>query len=292
MTFEQLTYFIAVAEENTFFDAAETLHISQSSLSKQIMKIEKELDLTLLDRSRRSCTLTEAGQLFYQEALHLTEQYRQTLSRLSRLRAPHNRELHIGTLPILSHYHLTPLIRKYSGLHSQLHLEIDEVEERELMNGFESGKYDLIIARAHLLHDYSCQVSVLAQDELTAVLPASHRLARSASVSLRELACEDFILMNKYTSVFQLCMEEFRKYGITANVIRNARAESIIGAVAVSEGISLLPKSNFEIFRPQDVVTIPLSPPVFLPVAAAMKKNGSSARAAKDFISYLCKNTE
>ena len=292
MTFEQLKYFIAAAEENTFFDAAETLHISQSSLSKQIMKIEKELDLTLLDRSRRSCSLTEAGQLFYQEALLLTEQYRQMLSRLSSFKMPHDNELHIGTLPILSHYHLTPLIRTYSNLHSRLQLQIDEVEEQELMNGFESGKYDLIIAREHLLHHDSCQTFVLAQDELTAVLPASHRLARSAFVSLRELACEDFILMNKYTSVYQRCMEEFCKYGITANVRRNARAESILGAVAVNEGISLLPESNFEIFRQQDIVTVPLNPPVYLPVVAAMKKNGSSARAAKEFISYLCKNSE
>ena len=42
MTFEQLEYFLAAARAETFFDAAESLHITQSSLSKQIMKLEKE----------------------------------------------------------------------------------------------------------------------------------------------------------------------------------------------------------------------------------------------------------
>ena len=53
MTFDQIRYFIAVMESNTFFEAAEKLHITQSTLSKQIMKLEKELEVRLLDRSRR-----------------------------------------------------------------------------------------------------------------------------------------------------------------------------------------------------------------------------------------------
>ena len=49
MTLEQIDYFICAAQSRTFFDAAEAMHISQSSLSKQIMKLEKELELTLKD---------------------------------------------------------------------------------------------------------------------------------------------------------------------------------------------------------------------------------------------------
>lgn len=51
MTFDQIQYFIAIAECNTYFDAAEELNISQSALSKQIIKLEKELGVALLDRS-------------------------------------------------------------------------------------------------------------------------------------------------------------------------------------------------------------------------------------------------
>ena len=51
MTFDQIQYFIAIAESNTYFDAAEELNISQSALSKQIIKLEKELGVALLDRS-------------------------------------------------------------------------------------------------------------------------------------------------------------------------------------------------------------------------------------------------
>ena len=60
MTLEQIDYFICTVQSRTFFDAAETMHISQSSLSKQIMKLEKELDLTalsLIKRLSQACLL-------------------------------------------------------------------------------------------------------------------------------------------------------------------------------------------------------------------------------------------
>lgn len=55
MTLEQIDYFICAAQSRTFFDAAEAMHISQSSLSKQIMKLEKELELTLMGPQQAYC---------------------------------------------------------------------------------------------------------------------------------------------------------------------------------------------------------------------------------------------
>ena len=96
MTFEQRDYFIAAVQCDTFLDAAETLHISQSALSKQIMKLEKELDIQLWDRSRRSAVLTEAGHMFYEEALNLSKEYRRTLFRISEFKEKAGQRLSIG----------------------------------------------------------------------------------------------------------------------------------------------------------------------------------------------------
>lgn len=62
MQIEQLRYFCMIVEQKTFSEAAFLLHISQSSLSKQVMKLEQELDTVLFNRSRRQVSLTKEGQ--------------------------------------------------------------------------------------------------------------------------------------------------------------------------------------------------------------------------------------
>ena len=113
MTLEQLDYFIAAVESNTFLDASEKLHITQSALSKQIKKLEAELDLTLFDRSRRHAVLTPAGDAFYEEALKISKQYHTSLLKMNSFRSAASKELCIGTLPFLAQYNLTKPIRKY-----------------------------------------------------------------------------------------------------------------------------------------------------------------------------------
>lgn len=134
MTFDQIQYFIAIAECNTYFDAAEELNISQSALSKQIIKLEKELGVTLLDRSRRKASLTPAGETFYQDALALRRQYEIMTGHMKKYKIPmgNKNELRIGTLPILTQYGLTAHFRQFTESHPDIHLILDEVEENDL----------------------------------------------------------------------------------------------------------------------------------------------------------------
>lgn len=283
MTFEQLQCFIASVEEKTFLDAAHSLYISQSSLSKQIMKLEQELGVMLWDRSRRKAGLTEAGNIFYQDALILLKQYSQARNRLDRFRTESQLTLSVGTLPILTQYQLTPGFRDFQAAHPGIRLSLHEVEELELMEGFEKGIYDLVIGREAMFYGANCQTQLIAGDQLAAVLDSSHPLAFRSSLCLEELKDEDFIFMNPYTSIYNLCVIRCREAGFSPRILRTARVESILSAVLISEGISLLAGNSVRIFKPEHIAVIPLTPKIPLPVVLARHKERPVTRAMELF---------
>ena len=289
MTFEQLSYFIAIVENDTFFDAACEMNISQSSLSKQIMKLEKELDLTLFDRTTRSATLTQAGEFFYNEAKQLIEHYKLTLENIQIFKSLHENKLHIAVLPIQTQYNLNALFNSFRKENPDIELQITEVEDDRLIEGISKNEYDLIIARETMFDKSKFKTYPLAKDELIVAISSEHKLSQRDKLTLNDIKNENFILMNPYTSIYKLCINKLKENNIDANIIRTARTESIIGSVAINEGISLLPKSNFEVFHQKNINTISLEPQIALSVVLAKHKKTASNIAIKEFIKFVDK---
>ena len=287
MTFEQLSYFIATVENDTFFDAACEMNISQSSLSKQIMKLEKELDLTLFDRTTRSATLTQAGEFFYNEAKQLIEHYKLTLENIENFKSLHENKLHIAVLPIQTQYNLNALFNSFRKENPDIELQITEVEDDRLIEGISKNEYDLIIARETMFDKSQFTTYQLAKDELIAAISSEHKLSQRDKLTFDDIKNENFILMNPYTSIYKLCINKLKENNIDANIIRTARTESIIGSVAINEGISLLPKSNFEVFHQKNINTISLEPQIALSVVLAKHKKTASNIAIKEFIKFV-----
>lgn len=273
MTFEQLDYFIASVESETFFDAAESMHTTQSTLSKQIKKLEKELGVELWDRSRRRAELTAAGKAFYKEALKLSRQYHETCQKMKRFQTIIRQELRIGTLPFLAQYHLTERIRQFIQVHPEITLTLSEVEEEDLLTGLFQDTFDLIIARETMINKKLYFFLSIAEDTLSAILPSDHPLANRSVLTLKDLRSERFILMHPYTSIYQLCQKLFETASIQPDIQRTARVESIISAVQIGEGISLFPESNFHLFQHDGVVAVPLKDAPKLQIGIAYKKD-------------------
>lgn len=287
MTFEQIDYFICAAQSRTFFDAAETMHISQSALSKQIMKLERELDLTLWDRSKRNAVLTPAGEIFYKEALKISRQYHHSLEVMSNYKDSEKSSLHVGTLPFLSQYHLTSLIHSFCAKYPDLPFSLHEVEDQELLSGLENEIFDLIFVRKNMLDPALHTFHLLTEDRLVAVFPSGHFLASRPFVSLKELEGENFILMPPHTSIYRLCMHSFHDAGIHPHILRTARAESIVSAVEIGEGISLLTESSFRFFRQPSLASVPVNGLEKLSIGIAHKKNMALTASAECFLQFV-----
>lgn len=295
MTLEQIDFFLMAVRCDTFLEAAENLHIAQSTLSKQIQKLEAELNLTLFDRTRRQAVLTPAGELFCQEASELSRQYHQMLQKMRHFKESERQPLRVGSLPFLTQYHLTSHIRAFTHAHPEIELTLEECEETELMDGLQSGHFDLIIARNSMISPQKYHFESLAEDRLCVMLPIDHPLAEKTALTIADIAREPLILMHPYTSIYQLCMQLFEKAAKKPHILRTARLESIISSVEIGEALSLFAESNFALFQHPNVTAVPLldAPPLVIGAAyplktEALKKPGQiTAPALKSFVSFM-----
>ena len=289
MTMEQIDFFLMTVRCDTFLEAAENLHIAQSTLSKQIQKLESELNLTLFDRTRRQAVLTPAGELFLQEAAELSLQYHQMLQKMHHFQETTRQPLRVGSLPFLTQYHLTSRIRAFTHAHLEIELTLEECEETELMDGLQSGHFDLVIARDSMISLQKYHFEPITEDRLCVMLPIDHPFAEKPALTIADLAAEPLILMHPYTSIYQLCMQLFEKAGVKPQILRTARLESTISSVEIGEAFSLFAESNFELFRHPNVTAVPLldAPPLVIGAAYPLRTETMKKPALKSFSSFI-----
>ena len=285
MTFEQLEYFIAVAETDTFYTAADILHITQSALSKQIMKLEKELDVQLFDRTHRSAQLTYAGKVFYEEALKLVLEYRKTLNRMEHIKSPVGEALAIGTLPLLDAYDLRRPLHEFRTEHAATRITVDEVDEQELMFGLDSDIYDFIIGNEYMFTGRDYTLTPFGRDELIALFPEGSE--PETSVSLAAIAEHPLCLMNSYTAICRLCQKLFRDEGLSPEILRSARVGQIVQLVHSFHAIGLLSKLSLLSHPHAGVKAVSLDPPVTFSLVMASRADSSESFLIHDLRNRL-----
>lgn len=109
ITIEQIQYFLSIKKYNGFSIAANELCISQSSLSKQIKALEKELDTILFDRTSRITTLTPAGEDFAIYAEKFLADYNNIILNMKKHSISKKYTLKIGTIAVLTQYGLASM---------------------------------------------------------------------------------------------------------------------------------------------------------------------------------------
>jgi DNA-binding transcriptional LysR family regulator len=140
-----LKSFIAIAETGSFSKAASLVGRTQSALSLQIQKLEKNLGCELFDRSGRKATLTDQGEIFlgYARRIILLQ-----LEVYSRLKEPEvEGEIRLGTPEDFATHYLPDVLAAFRKQHPRVQLNVDCDLTLNLMGGFQQQKFDLILVK-------------------------------------------------------------------------------------------------------------------------------------------------
>ena len=170
MTSQQRQYILAVAQERSFSKAAKKLFLTQPSLSKAILSLEKELGCRLFDRSVSPLALTEAGRLFVQTASEMEAAEQQLLSRLGKLRQKECLPLRLGNTPFRARYYLPLTLGQFHKLYPNSELTLCCEPMVALNNHLLDGTIDLAIGPTSV-PEPSLEYERLPDDHIYLALP-------------------------------------------------------------------------------------------------------------------------
>ncbi len=172
-----LRYFVVVAAHGSFNRAAQVLHLTQPALSRQVRDLEEELSVPLFVRGRNAVRLTDAGELFYEEA-------REVLARadlaVQRVRNERRRDVvRIGYAPSATAGILPRALERFRTEHPAVRVELMDVSPTEMIRMAHEGWLDVVVAlEPSVIATPGFQWSVLRRVNLVLVMRADDPLAK------------------------------------------------------------------------------------------------------------------
>ena len=251
----RLRYFVTVAEELNFGRAAAQLHIAQPVLSRQIAVLERELGVTLFERSARGTALSAAGRTLLEDARAVLASADGLQRRAARL-ARGGQRLAIGFMPGLV---VSPLVQLLSEQFPGLDLEMVRTSWDDQVTMVRDGRIDLSLVRLPAaVHGLSTE-PLLSEPRLAA-LPVDHPLAGQTALTLADLAHLD--LLQDPAAVPEWRTERLRQGLAPAPARDTPRPQAVeekLEHVAAGRGIAVLPASTARFYQRPDVTYRPVT---------------------------------
>ncbi|GIH95903.1 LysR family transcriptional regulator [Planobispora siamensis] len=249
MELRQLEYFVAVAEERSFTRAAERVHISQSGVSAQIRRLERELGAELFDRSARVATLTPAGEAALghaRAALAATGALGQAVGEVSGLIRG---RLTVGMVTGCTITPLFDALAAFRTAHPGVELTLLEDASDRLVEEVRGGEVDLALVGTATAPEGLESLTIISE-RLVAAVPPGHPLTERDRITLRELEGRTIVCMPRGTGLRTVFDRACAARGLRPAVALQAgAADAIADLAARGLGVAVLSESMAERYR-------------------------------------------
>ncbi|WP_125570404.1 LysR family transcriptional regulator [Lacticaseibacillus songhuajiangensis] len=274
MDINKLITFTTLAATGSYTETAGDLFLTQSTVSKHILALEKELDTILFNRSNRQVTLTPAGELLLPHAQQLVGDYRQMLTAVREFKEHKALELNVGTIPTLSHYEGFVLLSKFHALHPEIALHIQEYEAKPLLTALRAGSADVIFLRAFPDENLDLESTASESDSSVIVLPKTHPLAAKEVLTLQNIKDEQLLVLGNSSRLFEPIMRRFTAAGIKPQLAyQGKRIDMIMDMMVSGMGIAIMMQKSVNLDDYPSLVVRQMAQPIMSKVCFARRSS-------------------
>lgn len=289
MDFRQLEVFVSVVDKQSFSKAAESLYLSQPTVSAHISALEKELGKSLISRSTKSFQLTEAGSRLYSHAQSILSMKRRLYDVFDEV----EHTIHIGASTIPCMYVLPDLLSQYRLLNSKVRFNIHHTDSQSIINQLVDGSLDVGFVGKRALHE-QLVCEAVGEDSLVIVTPATayYRRLIDQGVSVAQILSEPYIAREEGSGTAAQTQQLLELYALDMtrlNVVATVNNQSaIVNMVSSGLGISIV--SSFvadQVAMEKRVYVIPFPDNFTRQLYLVYKKKGYYSNEAKKFVEYM-----
>lgn len=285
----EVDVFLALADTLSFRRTALQMHLSQSAVSGTLARLEEMLGARLFDRTTRTVQLTQAGEVFAEQARFLRHQMDETVRRVQAVAQVQVGRLALAALPSLAAGAVPRALARFAAEHPGVHLELFDSLAGPAFDMVRAGRVDFALTAANPAYadlDYT----PLASDPFVLLVGRSHPLARGrGAIAWADVADLPHISMPAGTSVRQYADEALLTHRIRfAPQYEVEHLATIAAMVAAQLGVSALPELAAQVVRRPEVVTRPLKQPLLRrPIGLVTLRGRRLSLAAVQMVALL-----
>lgn len=243
MEIRHLRYFKVLAEELHFGKAAKRLFISQPPLSRQIKELEEELEVQLLLRNNKRVVLTDAGNYYLTECVHILSHLEKVKHRCKQIHLAESGIFNLGYVSSISKKKLSEILKSAKKQYPLLQIHLFEISSQKQLKALEQGKLDIGIIRSPITRAGFSQIP-LYEDGFVLAIPKSK--APVKTLSEIDFNSEHFITYNSdYAPIYyQKVLEVCSRLNFTPSIVHECNTmQSILELVGHDAGLAIVPRS-------------------------------------------------
>lgn len=284
---QQLTYFVAVAELRHFTRAAESVHVAQPSLSKQIGALERELGTLLFSRARGNVTLTPAGETLLPLARRILADVDTARVQMHELVGLARGRLRLGATPSLSTVLLPEALRRFHDAYPGIELIVEETGSRDLVRLVAGGELDLalIILPLHS-RDPALVTAPILREPLIVAAPVDGPV-HAKSLRVSDLERHPLVMFRDGYDLRDATLAAFRQAGIEPRfAVEGGEMDAVLRFVEEGLGLAVVPTMVLE-RRPRLRGIRLVRPALSRTIALAHRRDVEPPSAARAFRTML-----
>lgn len=279
-----LNYFLIVAREENITKAAQLLHITQPTLSRQLMQIEEELGVKLFRRGKHNVYLTEEGLIFRrraQELVNLAEKSKQELLQAGKKLTG---EIVIGCNETQSMKELIDIISFFRKEHPLVKFILQSGNNNEIREQLDQGSIDIGLLTEPVSAEKYTYIRLKQKDQWGILVSKQSPLAVNAQIHSDDLIGIPLITILDETIHAELSSWSGKNADMMLPIVYYNLLSNVAPLVAKGEGVAVCSKPNC---RFDDLKFVPFFPSLILGSLIAWKSHQTFSKASSAFIEYL-----